>query len=269
MGSRRQSLLEPAWLLHHMAYRDSSLILEAFTREHGRIGVVARGARSGKSRHRAMLQPFMPLRLSWSGTGELVTLIGVEPDGQPLQLAGTALMGGYYANELLLRLLARNDEHARLFEHYARMLTGLAAGEDIAVCLRSFERALLEELGYGLNLDHDIVEGRAIDPAADYDYVLEQGPRRVSGATSAASTGRLVFRGQTLLNIRDLRLHDAATRVAARRLFTLALDLYLGHRPLKSRQVLEAVLRLGRTSTDETCRRPHGTPAADADKPAG
>ncbi len=247
MGARRDILLERGWVLHHFPYRDSSLIVEVFTRERGRLGLVARGARRARSPHRALLQPFAPLQLSYTGSGELATLTAVEPDGPALVLGGTALMAGYYANELLLRLLARSDEHTALFDRYAQLLECLCAGEDIAVTLRGFERRLLEELGYGLNLDHDIVDGAAIDPLAHYEYVLEQGPRRIS---LQDTHGRLCFSGQTLIDIRELELREPGTRAAARRLFTVALDLYLGQRPLKSRQVLEGVLRLSRESTD-------------------
>lgn len=238
---RRQLQLEPAWILHTRPWRDSSLLLELFTRDQGRLGVVARGVRAARSRQRALLQPFTPLRLSASGSGELLTLTGVEPDGVPASLDGLRLLGGYYLNELLLRLLARGDEHARLFDHYAATLQALAADGDLAWCLRAFERALLEELGYGLNLDHDIVRGQALDPDGFYEYVLEQGARPTEAAPDA---GRLCFSGRTLLDIRSLRLEDPVSRRAARRLFTAALDLYLGPVPLKSRQVLESMLRL-------------------------
>ncbi len=240
---RHQVQLEPAWLLHPRPFRDSSLLLEVFTRQHGRVGLVAKGARRARSRERALLQPFTPLKLSWRGSGELATLTGTEPHGPPIRLSGTRLLAGFYLNELLLRLLARGDEHAVLFARYGEALAALATPQQLALPLRHFERSLLEELGYGLNLDHDIVDGLPLDPAARYEYVLEQGPRRLAGEPPA---GALCLTGQTLLDIAERRLEVPATRAAARRLFTVALDLYLGGRPLKSRQVLEATLRLGR-----------------------
>jgi DNA repair protein RecO (recombination protein O) len=241
--TRRQLQLEPAWVLHARPWRDSSLLLEVFTRSQGRLGVVARGVRAARSRQRALLQPFSPLRITAAGRGELLTLTGIEPDGPPLPLQGLRLLGGFYANELLLRLLARSDEHAALFDHYGDTLRALGGPRDLAWCLRNFERGLLQELGYGLNLDHDIVDGTALDAGGCYEYVLEQGPRRIE---SLPDGGRLCFSGTTLLDIRDLRLEDPVSRRAARRLFTVALDLYLGPAPLKSRQVLESMLRMSR-----------------------
>lgn len=240
---RGQVQLEPAWLLHPRPFRDSSLLLEVFSRDHGRVGLVARGARRARARERALLQAFTPLRLSWRGTGELATLTGAEPDGPAVALAGTRLLAGYYLNELLLRLLARGDEHAALFDGYGRTLRDLANAAHLAVPLRHFECGLLEALGYGLNLEHDIVDGQSLDPAARYEYLLEQGPRRLAGEAPA---GALCLSGDTLIDILERRFEAPETRAAARRLFTAALDLYLGGRPLKSRQVLEATLRLGR-----------------------
>ncbi|TVQ49647.1 MAG: DNA repair protein RecO [Gammaproteobacteria bacterium] len=243
---RHQVQLEPAWLLHPRPFRDSSLLLEVFSQQHGRVGLVAKGARRAGSRNRALLQPFTPLKLSWQGGGELATLTDTEPNGPPLRLTGTRMLAGFYLNELLLRLLARGDEHGVLFARYGEAITALAGSLPIALPLRRFERDLLEELGYGLNLDHDIVDGLPLAPTARYEYVLEQGPRRLLGEPPA---GALCLTGQTLLDIGELRLEAPETRAAARRLFTVALDLYLGGRPLKSRQVLEATLRLGRGTT--------------------
>ena len=167
---------QPAYILHSRAYRETSLLLECFTRDHGRIGVVARGVRRERSRTpRALLQPLVPIELSWSGSGELATLIGVESAAASPPLVGEALLCGLYLNELLLRMTQRHDPHAELFAAYARAVERLADAQPSAWTLRRFERDLLDRLGYGVNVAIDASSGVALDPAADYGYRRELG----------------------------------------------------------------------------------------------
>lgn len=144
---RERVTLVPGFILHRTPYRDSSLLLEVLSREHGRVGLVARGVRS---RSPALMQPLQPLLLSWTQSGELGNFAGAEPNGARIYLRGEALFAALYCNELLLRLLARHDPHSEVFEAYLRVLSGLAEGKT-AVALRYFEYELLAALGYALN----------------------------------------------------------------------------------------------------------------------
>ncbi|MGH8444249.1 MAG: DNA repair protein RecO, partial [Solimonas sp.] len=176
--------LEPAYLLNRRPYSDSSLLLEAFTREHGRIGLVARGARGAKSKLRGLLQPFNPLLLSWNASGELATLTAAESAGPALVLAGERVFYGWYLNELLLRLLQRQDAHPALFEAYALAVQQLPGeAEHAQDALRLFEKALLAEIGYGLLLPDDL--------RADlrYHYDDDQGPQPAAAQDASAYSG--------------------------------------------------------------------------------
>jgi len=149
---RKRADHEPGYVLHTYAYKETSLIVEAFTRRFGRVAMLARGARRPRSAMRGVLLSFHPLRLSWSGASELANLIGAEWAGGTRHLGGRALMCGFYLNELLLRLLPRDDAHEALFDAYAQALAALAS-QDISAVLRAFEKRLLAELGYAPLLD--------------------------------------------------------------------------------------------------------------------
>jgi len=170
--------LEPAYILHSRPYRESSLLLEALSRVHGRVGLVARGARGARSRWKNMLQPFRPLLLSWTQRGELGTLTGADQVASPPALAGESLFCGLYANELMVRFLQRSDPHAQLFDHYQNLLTGLTQGCGLQSLLRIFEKQLLEAAGFGLQLDFEHGSERPILADAWYLYVPETGPVR-------------------------------------------------------------------------------------------
>src|SRR5512134_2139380 len=152
---RRRTDHQPAYVLHTYAYKETSLIVEAFTRRFGRVALLARGARRPRSAMRGVLLSFHPLRLSWSASAELGNLIGAEWAGALQPLAGQGLMCGFYLNELVLRLLPRDDPHERLFDAYAQTLPRLSRGEPYPAVLRSFEKRLLAELGYAPLLDRD------------------------------------------------------------------------------------------------------------------
>ena len=187
---------QPAFILHARPWRETSLLLEAFTRDHGRVGLVARGVRSARSRlPRASLQPLQPLLLDWIARGELGTLTSAEPTGTRWRIKGDALLAGMYVNELVLRLTSRNDAHPAAFAAYTECLVRLAEDADIAWTLRRFERDVLDDLGYGLNLSAEAVSGADIDPQRHYGYRHEVGPvewrgsgdgPRISGATLIA-----------------------------------------------------------------------------------
>jgi len=168
---------QPAWVLHERPYRETSLLVEAFTRDYGRVGLVARSVRSARPRiARANLEPMVPLVLSWSGRGELATLSAAEPVGPALRPRGEALLGALYLNELLVRLLPRADAHPELFARYGVCLVELAEGLSPAWALRRFERDALAELGYALELARDAERGAPLDPAEVYSYDPERGP---------------------------------------------------------------------------------------------
>jgi len=237
--SNRRVQLQPAYILHRKPYRETSLLVEAFTRDYGRVGLVARGVRRGSSRLAPLLQPFQPLLLSWSGKGELQTLTGAEQAGQPALLRGRSVISGFYLNELLLRLLQRADPHSELFSHYGHAMGKLA--EEESQTLRIFEVELLEALGYGLNLTVDVHSGEPVEAESLYHYRLEEGPVR----SASAPSGALVVKGRTLLALAGRRLDREDTEAESKRLLRSALSIYLGHRPLASRTLYKQALEDG------------------------
>ncbi|MFO1414396.1 MAG: DNA repair protein RecO [Burkholderiales bacterium] len=238
---------EPAFVLHSYPYRETSLIVEALTPSLGRVAMVARGAKRPRSELRGLLQAFQPLSLSWAGGGELKTLMKAEwRGGMPLP-GGAALLCGFYLNELLLKMLAREDAHPALFDAYADALRALAAHAEAAaqaVVLRRFERKLLSELGYGLELARDVDTHAAIDAAARYHYELERGPRRLDGTAREPGARGPVVRGATLLGLATDAYPDADTAAEAKRLMREVLDHYLEERTIASRRIVRDLMAL-------------------------
>ena len=237
---KRRADQEPAFVLHAYPYKETSLIVEVFSRRFGRVGLLARGARRPRSALRGVLLAFHPLRLTWSGSAELGTLLSAEWAGGIPALAGAGLMCGFYVNELLLRLLPREDPHEALFDAYEEALARLAtcgvagarAGAE-AVVLRRFERRMLAELGYAPVLDRDAASGDGIDADRRYAYEPERGP-----VESARGQGDLVVSGQTLLDMAADNYEDARTREEARRLMRSLIADRLGGQMLHTRTVL-------------------------------
>lgn len=228
--SRRTVELEPAFVLSQRAYRDSSRLLEALTPGHGRVGLVARGVRARKSRLGGILQSFAPLLLSWQATGELGTLRHAEPGGSAVPLSGERIFYGWYLNELLLRLLPRDDPHPYLYAVYETLLPQLAGtAVEAEIALRLFEKRLLADLGYGLRLPD------TLDPARRYRYDADL------GAVEDAGTGDQVYDGASLIALREEQLDDAGVRGAARRLLRAALRVQLGGRELESARLLRGL----------------------------
>ena len=239
---------EPAFVLHAYPYRETSLIVEAFTPGFGRVSLVAKGAKRPRSEMRGLLQAFQPLVLSWSGAGELKTLTHAEWRGGLPLVTGAALLCGFYLNELLLKLLAKEDAHAPLFEDYARALDALAQSAQPAAqaaVLRRFEVRLLAELGYGLALTHDVDTGAPIDASRMYHYVPDRGayllPPNV--AHEPAAHRGLVVRGATLLAL-SANAFDADSAAEAKRLMREVLDHHLEERRIVSRRVVRDLMAL-------------------------
>jgi DNA repair protein RecO (recombination protein O) len=244
VSDARRIQLQPAYVLHHRPYRDTSRILELFTRDHGRVSVFARGARgSGKSGSSSLipvLQPFNRLLVSWSGRGEAGQLTGAEFDGAMQPLPPDRLVHGFYLNELLLKLFARHDSHPDVFALYSQTLDQLKHENPVRP-LRLFEKRLLDALGYGLALERDAHDYLPIEPGASYHYRIEQGPVRVH----AVMENTTVYSGAMLLSLAREELSDAAVCADARRLLRAALDRCLDGRELRTRQVMLA-LRKGK-----------------------
>ena len=226
----------PGFILHSYPYSESSLLVEAFTREHGRVPLIAKGAKRPQSAWRGALLAFQPLLLSWSGKGDVKTLTGAEWQGGLPMLSGKALACGFYLNELLLKLLAREDPHPGLFDTYRSALDGLASSADQATCLRRFELRLLRELGYGLSLTHEAESARPLAPDSRYHYVFERGPMPYSMHGNGAHYPEVS--GQTLLAMAEEVFDDAAVKAEAKVLFRFLINRMLDRQVLHSRQLL-------------------------------
>ncbi|MDH5350686.1 MAG: DNA repair protein RecO [Betaproteobacteria bacterium] len=225
-------------MLHTYPYKESSLIVEAFSRHAGRIALLARGARRARSAIRGTLLAFHPLRLSWSGAGELATLTSAEWVGGHRALAGMGLMCGFYLNELMLRLLPREDAHEALFDAYADVVARLADGSEPASLLRRFELRLLRELGYAPPLDREAGSGSPVQAALRYAYAPDSGPLAVDDARALAQP-ELVVSGQTLLDMAREDFSRPQTREESRRLMRRLIADRLPGQTLKTRDVLK------------------------------
>jgi DNA repair protein RecO (recombination protein O) len=237
----------PGFILHTYPFKETSVVAEVFTRGHGRVALIARGARRPASSLRGLMQPFTPLLLSWFGKSELKTLHAAEWQGGLVLPQGRALMCGFYLNELLLRLLARGDAHETLYDRYVETLEQLADGagsSDVerAVVferiLRRFERNLLAEIGYGATFDVDADSGAPIDPDTRYVFQPERGALRAVGQPGCPVSG------QTLCDLAGDRFDRPATLAEAKVLMRTLINHTLGAKPLYTRQLLRELTDL-------------------------
>jgi DNA repair protein RecO (recombination protein O) len=235
MSSRGRIDREAAFVLHAYPYSETSLLVEAFSRAHGRLPLVAKGARRQGSPLRGVLLAFQPLTIAWSGRGDVRTLVRCDwHGGHPLP-RGEALLCGFYLNELLLRLLPREDAHEQLFDHYASAVESLAHGAPGGPVLRAFERRLLQELGYALTLDRDASTGAAIEPERLYRYEPERGPMLV--VNGAPADDPRVVPGRVLQALERDDFADASVAAAARQLMRALIDHRLDRQKLHSRAI--------------------------------
>jgi DNA repair protein RecO (recombination protein O) len=239
MQSKKRAEHEDAFVLHTYPYKETSLIVEAFSRNFGRVALLARGARRPRSAMRGVLLSFQSLRLSWSASAELGNLVAAEWSGALRPLRGRGLMCGFYLNELLLRLLPRDDPHEGLFNIYSESLCSLSLKQDFSSTLRSFEKRMLAELGYAPLLAHDAAS-RPIDPAARYVYEPERGPMLLTSSILKDSS----VSGQTLLDVAADDYGRAETREEARALMRSLIAERLHGQELHTRAVLKDLSEL-------------------------
>jgi DNA repair protein RecO (recombination protein O) len=244
MNTKAQGLLEAAFVLHGRSFRESSLLIEAWVRSRGRFPLVARGMRRPRSPWQAILQPFVPLLMSWAGRGEVLTLTAAERAGAGWALAGEAIACGFYLNELLLRMLPRNDPHEGLFDRYAETLEGLTQSLRVERILRIFERDLLRDLGYGLSLEREAESGAALDEQTLYSYDPERGPVVAGGDERRG----IIVRGSTLVSLRRGQLDDPQCLRELKALMRAVLAPHLGPKPLNSRALLRGTRADGERS---------------------
>lgn len=230
---------QPGFVLHSYPYKETSLIVDVFSRDHGRVALVAKGAKRPHSKLRGALQTFQPLSVSWSGRAEVRTLTGAEWIGGLLPLEKSALLCGFYLNELLVKLLARDDPHPALFDHYVSALNQLAHDEPATVVLRKFERLLLKECGVAADWTRCTASGLTVDPAQMYVVDPERGPR----PAYAADTWPRVS-GKTLLDMENEDYADAATQTQGKFLMRFLLAHHLHGATLNTRQILIDLLQL-------------------------
>jgi len=224
-----------AFLLHAHPYSETSLVLDVFARNHGRLAILARGARRPRSALRGVLLAFQPLELGWFGGGEVKTLARAEWQGGLPLLSGKALLLGYYLNELLLKLLPREDAHPALFDAYGAALAALTRGATETAELRRFEKSLLRELGYGLVLDRVADSGEPVRSDRQYAYQLERGV--VETDESGGVSPGLTFVGKTLLDLAKDDYSDPRTLAESKALMRQLMAHYLGGQALQSRRI--------------------------------
>jgi DNA repair protein RecO (recombination protein O) len=228
-------LLQPAFILHRRSYRETSLLLDVLTKEYGRIGLIARGVRLPRSPLRALMQPFIPLLISFQGKSELMTLTSVEAQTTPIQLRGDCLLSGFYLNELLVRALQKSDPHPQLYTIYHQTLIELQSDKLEQKVLRLFEKKILTELGYGLQLQYDFVTREVLSAEQLYHYVAEQG-FTICTELMHENSAR-IFSGKSLLALAREQLIDEECLRDAKRLMRLLLGSLLGMQQMNSRKL--------------------------------
>jgi len=230
-----------SYLLHTYPYRETSLIDEIYSKDCGRMSLIAKGARRPKSSLRGALMAFQPLNITWSGKSDLKILNKVEWLGGYEMLQGPSLICGFYLNELLLKLLPKEDPYVKLFDAYAWALHQLPIAIDFESILRKFEFILLKELGYGLSLEKDVLTGEAIIPNLNYRYIIDRGPV-ISRKDEGAQGVELI--GQTLIDISEGRYEDSLTLLQSKLLMRSLINHCLGDQVLHTRQLLRDLQKI-------------------------
>ena len=241
LASHRQDAFkqtgQAVYVLHTYPFKETSLVVELFSQQFGRIAAVAKGARRPHSAMRGMLQSFQMLSGAWSGKNELKTLHSLDWNAGLALIKGEALMCGFYMNELLLRLLPKEDAHENLFEYYANSLQTLSNGADLATTLRRFELKLLQEMGYAVPLLQD-ENDMAIEADKTYRYEAEFGACDLKAVNIVMRKNGVHLSGKTMLDMARDNYADSATQSQSKQLMRYLIAHYLGDKPLHTRQLL-------------------------------
>ncbi|MDD9891256.1 MAG: DNA repair protein RecO [Gammaproteobacteria bacterium] len=227
-------LLQPAYVLHSQPFQNTSLLVDFFTMDYGRVRAVAKGARREKSKYRSLVQAFHPLLVSFSGRGEVKTMGAVEAGHGAIIFQGERLFSGMYVNEILCRLLHNHEEHKVLYRNYQDTLIGLQGDSNMEVILRKFELNLLAELGYAINLEEDYLSQQPIAADSQYRFTPELG-FEITDQDEEPEQNPRIFRGVHLIALRDFNFAEKESAKAAKRLLRIALGAHLGEKPLNSR----------------------------------
>jgi len=228
---------QPGFILHRRPYRESSFLVEIFSRKFGRLTLIAKGCRRKNSRVQGLFLSFKPLLLGWAGKGELPILTSIELSGFYKQPDSTGISCGYYINELILKLLHRYDPHELLYDKYAESISQLLDNQNPNTVLRVFEKYLLQETGFGLVLDHDVDTGEAITKSFSYQYVPQKGP------ILANSTNDNIVSGATLIALQTGEFNSDRERNQAQQLTRTLIDIQLNGKQLRSRRIVREMKR--------------------------
>ncbi|MEM6161890.1 DNA repair protein RecO [Erwinia sp. P6884] len=233
-----------AFVLHGRPWSETSLMLDLFSENYGRIRVVAKGARGKRSSLKGALQPFTPLLVRWGGRGDVKTLRGAEPISLALPLSGITLYCGLYVNELLSRVLEQETAFTELFFDYLYCLQALASASGTPEpALRRFELAMLGHLGYGVDFLHCAGSGEDVTDGMTYSY------REEKGFIASLVINNNTFTGRQLRALAERTFPDADTLRAAKRFTRIALKPYLGGKPLKSQELFRQFVPKKRPET--------------------
>lgn len=226
--------LQPGFILQQRKFRETSLLIDVLTQDFGRVALLAKGVRKARSKTAGLLQPFIPLTLSYFGKTELKTLTDVELIQSFTALKGLALYCGFYINELVAYFLHQYDPHPEVFSHYRECLSCLSDDSKIETALRTFELNLMDAVGYGLQLDYDFHNEKPVNPLKKYHFTIEQGPIE-------AMDGH--YSGQTLQALKLREFTDAQSLLEAKMLMRSVIAVYLNGKPLKSRTLINNITK--------------------------
>ena len=239
MSFSKIQLADNAYILHTRKYQNTSLLVDVFTKQHGRFTALAKGARNPKSKFFTQLQPFIKLDIVWYPKEGLSLLVDVESDSTSVISASNSAIG-FYVNELMVNLLHEHDESADLFELYDLFLVNVKSSSERDVSLRYFELGLLENIGYAQNLVFDVADESLVVAEGLYQYYIERGPKAISADDRCADSrdgGQLTVHGETLLSLEQRELSSQRSRVEAKSLMRSIINYYLNGKEIKSREL--------------------------------
>ncbi|MCS5545604.1 MAG: DNA repair protein RecO [SAR324 cluster bacterium] len=229
---------EPSYMMHQMAYSETSQIVRIFSQNYGRVDLIAKGSKRPKSKFRSYLQPFLPLQLSWSGKSQLKTLRQAEIHGQYLaRIQGKYLFSAYYLNELILSLLRMEDPYPNLFALYTSTLHDFSESKPIEPSLRQFEILMLSEIGYAINFTTEAHSQNPIETDMDYVFVVEKG----FVSKQNQNPDSYGIKGHAIKAINEGNFSDQETLIAAKKILRLSIHYHLDGKELKSKKVFKAI----------------------------